>query len=197
MNSLNAMRTAKIGYICISVILCILGILLIVFPNVSVKLVGICCGILMLVFGCIKLVGYFSKDLFRLAFQYDLATGLLMLALGVIILTNPTGMVTLLSSVFGILILADGLFKIQISMDSRRFGIHQWWLILSAAIIAGCLGLVLLLRPTESTTVMMVLGGISLLSEGILNLSTVLTAVKIVKNQKPDDVVIEIKRGEF
>lgn len=197
MNSLNAMRTAKIGYICISVILCILGILLIVFPNVSVKLVGICCGILMLVFGCIKLVGYFSKDLFRLAFQYDLATGLLMLALGVIILTNPTGMVTLLSSVFGILILADGLFKIQIAMDSRRFGIHQWWLILSAAIIAGCLGLVLLLRPTESTTVMMVLGGISLLSEGILNLSTVLTAVKIVKNQKPDDVVIEIKRGEF
>ncbi len=197
MNSLNAMRTAKIGYICISVILCILGILLIVFPNVSVKLVGICCGILMLVFGCIKLVGYFSKDLFRLAFQYDLATGLLMLALGVIILTNPTGMVTLLSSVFGILILADGLFKIQIAMDSRRFGIHQWWLILAAAIIAGCLGLVLLLRPTESTTVMMVLGGISLLSEGILNLSTVLTAVKIVKNQKPDDVVIEIKRGEF
>ena len=36
--------------------------------------------------------------------------------------------------------------------------------------------------------------GISLLSEGLLNISTVITAVKIVKNQRPD--VIEIDFDE-
>ena len=45
-------------------------------------------------------------------------------------------------------------------------------------------------RPGEGTRVLMVLLGITLLLEGILNFSTVITAVKIVKNQRPD--VIEI-----
>ena len=35
----------------------------------------------MLLFGFIKMIGYFSKDLYRLAFQFDLASGILLMAL--------------------------------------------------------------------------------------------------------------------
>ena len=82
---------------------------------------------------------------------------------------------------------ADGLFKIQISFDSRKFGIGKWWLILTAAIVTGILGCILVLRPSESSIVLTILIGISLLAEGLLNLSTVMAAVKIINNQYPDD----------
>jgi len=72
MRSTAPMRTAKIGYIAVSALLCILGIMLIVIPSFSINLLGNICGILMLLFGAVKLTGYFSKDLYRLAFQYDL-----------------------------------------------------------------------------------------------------------------------------
>ena len=83
------MKIAKIGYIVMSVILCMVGLLFIARPGISVKVIGYALGIMMIVFGCIRLVGYFSRDLFRLAFQYDLQFGTLLIALGVIVLVRP------------------------------------------------------------------------------------------------------------
>ena len=180
------MKIAKIGYLAVSAALCGFGIQLLLNPNSSLQAIGVACGISLILFGIIKLVGYFSKDLFRLAFQYDLAFGLLMIALGAIVLIKPDNLMTFLSIALGIAILSDGLFKIQISMDSRRFGIRLWWLILMLAVLTGVFGLVLVFRPTKSSLLLVTLFGISLLAEGILNLITVLSAVKIVKHQRPD-----------
>lgn len=52
-------------------------------------------------------------------------------------------------------------------------------------------GGILMFRPGQGTRALMVMFGISLLSEGILNFSTALTAVKIVRNQVPDVVDVE------
>ena len=83
------MQTAKIGYVIVSLLLCVLGVVMIVVPDFSASLIGTLCGIMLIVFGAFKLVGYFSKDLFRLAFQYDLQFGILMLVIGLIILLKP------------------------------------------------------------------------------------------------------------
>lgn len=184
------MQTAKIGYVIVSLLLCVLGVVMIVVPDFSASLIGTLCGIVLIVFGAFKLVGYFSKDLYRLAFQYDLAFGILTLALGIIILLNPDNIMNFICVVLGVAVLADGLLKIQIALDSKRFGIRKWWLILAVAFIACVCGILLLLRPSESIRVIIVLMGISLLAEGILNLSTVITAVKIVRNQQPDYIEI-------
>lgn len=188
MRSIAPIRTAKIGYIAVSAALCALGIALIAIPAFSASLLGSLCGFLLLAFGCVKLVGFFSKDLYRLAFQYDLALGILLIALGVILLVHPKGLVTFLCITLGLFILTDGLFKIQIAMEAKRFGIPEWWLILAIAILAGGLGLVLMLRPGEGSRILVILLGVTLLFEGVLNLSTVITAVKIIKHQQPDVV---------
>ena len=186
-NRSNApMRTAKIGYIIASAALCLFGILLIVMPRISASIFGVACGMLLIVFGCVRLVGYFSRDLYRLAFQFDFPLGILLIALGIIMLINPGSLITFTCITLGIYILSDGLFKIQIAVESRKFGIGKWWLILASAIITAIFGLILLFRPGEGSNLLMILLGITLLCEGILNLSTVITAVKIVKNQKPD-----------
>ena len=190
MRSIAPMRIAKIGYIVISAALCILGIALIAFPQVSVSVIGIICGILLMLFGCIKLVGYFSKDLYRLAFQYDLMCGILLIALGFITLINPEGLMTFICIALGLYILADAIFKVQIALESKRFGIGTWWLILGFAVIAGIFGVLLMFRPGLGSRVLIIIFGVSLLADGILNFSTAIAAVKIIKNQRPD--VIEM-----
>ncbi len=189
--SVKPMRTAKIGYIVMSVVFCILGILLLLFPKLSAVVISRLMGIAMIVFGAVKLIGYFSKDLYRLAFQYDLALGILLIAIGMILLWRTDHVINFLCIVFGISILADGLFKVQIAMDARTFGIKLWWLILTFAVLTGIVGILLVFRPTESTKLLMMLFGVSLLTEGLLNLCTVLTAVKIVRHQVPDVIEIE------
>ncbi|MBR5762106.1 MAG: hypothetical protein IKX87_08815, partial [Lachnospiraceae bacterium] len=61
-----------------------------------------------------------------------------------------------------------------------------WWLILSFAVIAGTIGALLVFNPAEGSLVIMRLVGVALMAEGIMNLVTVLTAVKIIKHQKKD-----------
>ena len=188
MRSVVPMKTAKIGYFVMSALFCVLGIVLITSPGPSVVWLGRLLGVGMIVFGAIKLVGYFSRDLFRLAFQYDLAFGVLLIALGIVTLARPNGAMSFLCIVFGIPVLADGLFKIQISLDAKRFGIRQWWLVLLLAALTCVIGLLLVIRPSEAARALMILMGISLLLDGILNVCVAWFCVKIVRNQRPDGI---------
>lgn len=194
MRSVGPMRAAKTGYIIMSVLLCLLGVALLIRPDASVRLIGRLLGIGMILFGAIKLAGYLSRDLFRLAFQYDLAFGILLMALGVITLANPDETIGFLCVMYGILMLADGLFKVQITLDAKSFGISRWWAILLAAAATVVLGVLLVLRPGDGAQVLAMLLGASLLVDGVLNLIVALLTVKIIKHQRPD--VIETDEFE-
>ena len=186
MRSVAPMKTAKIGYIVMSVLFCVLGVVLLFTPGVSALWIGRLLGIGLILFGAIKLVGYFSRDLFRLAFQYDLAFGLLLMVLGIVTLSHPGDTLSFLCVMFGIPVLADGLFKIQIAMDSRQFGIRNWWLVLVLAALTCVVGVVLVFRPMTGVRALTALMGLSLLCDGVLNLSVALCTVKIVDYQRPD-----------
>ena len=194
MRSVTPMRIAKIGYIVMSVMFCIAGALFIALPDISITMIGISVGIAMIVFGIVKLVGYFSRDLFRLAFQFDLELGILLLVLGLIVLIRPDDLMTFICIALGISILTDGLFKVQIALDSKKFGIKSWWVILALAVVAGTIGVFLIFRSAKSAQFLTVLLGVSILAEGILNLYTVISTVLIIKHQQPD--VIEIEYSE-
>ena len=186
LRSVTPMKIAKYGYIAISAIFTLAGLAMIFYPTPSQSFIGIFFGIAILVFGIIKLVGYWSRDLFRLAFQYDLAFGLLLMVLGIVTLSHPGDALSFLCVMFGIPVLADGLFKIQIAMDSRQFGIRNWWLVLVLAALTCVVGVVLVFRPMTGVRALTALMGLSLLCDGVLNLSVALCTVKIVDYQRPD-----------
>lgn len=191
MRSVAPMRVAKIGYIVVSAALCFFGVLLIVKPEISLAAFGLFTGIVLIIFGIIKIVGYLSRDLYRLAFQYDLACGILVIALGIMVILEPNDVIDTICIAVGITFLMDGLLKIQISIDAKTFGIRQWWLILSVALLTVVIGVLLVSRTSGSVRTLMVLLGISLLADGIMNLTTVLSTVKIIHHQYPDRTIEE------
>ena len=193
MRSETPMRAAKTAYIIISVLFCVLGAVLFVIPEVSLPWIGRLVGVSMIVFGVIKLTGYFSRDLFRLAFQYDLAFGILLIAVGIITLAHPGEAISFLCVMFGIPLLADGLFKIQISIDAKRFGIGSWWVVLSLALLTCIIGALLVLRPADGAELLTMLVGLALFLDGVLNLSVAVCTVKIIRHQRPDTIDADFK----
>lgn len=187
------MHTAKIGYVTVSAVMAVLGLLLMLNPSFSTALIGNLTGILLMLFGVIKLIGYFSKDLYRLAFQFDLGFGALLILLGAVILSRPENLLHFLCVVTGLYVMADGLIKLQTVLDAKSFGIKSWWAILIAAALTIICGMFLLLRPAESTALLMRLLGLVLLAEAALNLITVLMTVKIVRNQRPDIIEVSVE----
>ena len=180
---MNLVQKAKWAYGIVSVAMIILGLVLIVFPEISMLTLCYTIGVMMVVFGIIKLIGFFSKDLFKLAFQFDLALGILSIVAGVLMIFRSDEILILLPSIIGIFIIIDGVFKMQTSMDAKRFGMEKWWFILLLAVITTLAGLFLIVNPFEGVCAFIILMGISFLIDGIQNLWVVLYTVKTVKTQ--------------
>ena len=132
-------------------------------------------------------MGYFSKDVYRLAFQFDLAIGIAMILCGAVIVIRPRMLIAMLPVILGVLVLIDGLFKIQKALDSKRFGMKKWWISLTFGILASVIGIFLILDPFEGNKILTVLLGITLIVDGIQNLWMVLYTVKSKKAK--DDVI--------
>lgn len=182
----HSVRTARTGYLLIAAAFCMMGISLIVFPEISLKILCCILGVVLMAYGVIKIIGYLSEDLYQLAFQFDLALGILSIFIGIMIMIRQSDLISFSQTVIGILIMTEGLFKIQAAVDARRFGMKTWLLLLLLAAAAGAAGMLVVIHPTDSARVMMILTGISLLAEGILSLFAALLEVKTVRRPKSD-----------
>lgn len=187
MRSTGIIKAAKLGYTALSAMFCLVGVMMISRPGFSADVVVRLVGIMLIVFGIVRVIGFCSKDLYRLAFQHDLALGILMAALGLLIVLKPGWALNIVCLTLGIEIITDGLFKIQTALDAKRFGLKPWWLILGLAVLAGLAGIWMAAAPAQSGRTLVRLLGASLVAEGILNLCVALCAIKIIAHQQPDD----------
>lgn len=188
-------KAAKTSGLVVSALMCFFGLLLIWVPEFFAELTGIFLGIAMIVFGCSKLFAYFSGDPFRVALRADLAGGIILLMLGLILITHPASFMAIVSFAAGIYMISEGVSKIQTAVQSKQLGFKQWWLLLVLAIITGLMGIVLMFSNDGGAIVMTFLG-ISLLSDGILNIVTICTAAKYFKDIRSDLNVIDVEGHE-
>ena len=173
----KALKCAICLYILSSVLLCLSGVLLLIYPGVSLEIVCDVFGVLLLIFGAGKFTGYFSNEKFHLAFQFDLALGILVILFGVLLILHPGKLLSGVWVLIGIFEMIDGAFKFQTALDSRRFGMKKWWLLLAASIACTAFGLFLTWNPAKGSDLFVRLLGISLLVVGIQNLFTALCTV--------------------
>lgn len=182
-NAKKQLKLAKNGYIIMSVLFMILGICLIIWPDCSMAVFCTAVGIMFIVYGAIKIIGYFSRDFYCLAFQFDLGFGILMIAVGILILVRREAILRLIFVIFGLVILTDALLRIQMSVEAKKFGLKLWWAVLLIAVATGIFGMLLLVDPAGGAKLTVIFTGVAFLLEGILKLCVVVYTVKIRENE--------------
>ena len=182
---MKKLRLAQDGYIVMSIVFYIAGLAYIFLPEISPLRICITSGVVLIVYGIIKIIGYFSNDLYCLAFQYDFACGLFLMVLGVIILACNQRIITYLSAGLGVLVLLDSLLSIQTSKDAKQFGLETWNVILATSIIAAVFSVLLIVRPYHSQRAAHIVAGGTLLAEGVKNHCVVILTVKTMKRHSP------------
>lgn len=182
-------KAAKSFYILCSILLCAIGTLLICWPTLSAEVLCIVLGVVSLVYGAEKIIGYFSRDMYRLAFQFDLALGIFVAIIGVTLLLRPGRVLELVDFIVGLFVIIEGVFKVQTSVDAYRFGMKAWWLILMGALLSCVFGLLLLFSLLTATSVLMVFVGISLVADGAQNLFNAFYTIKSMGRAPRDNHV--------
>lgn len=137
---IDIVRQAKILNISVALVMCGMGVLLFC-PLFSAPVEKIIIGILCLSVGVAKLVGFFSHDVYRLAFQFDLAIGLFALILGTLFLVSPEEFDRALPTSVGIYAILESVMKLQIGLDARRFGMARWRSMVISAVVLCTVGI--------------------------------------------------------
>lgn len=184
MEKYDIVKQAKISNLIIYSFMTVTGLIMLIFRGIPIHVEMIALSILCILVGGVKILGYFSNDLYRLAFQFDLAMGLFLVIIGIITLAvgnkDPLGTVR----IFGVYIFLDGLLKLQTAVDAKKFGIAQWMVILFTAILMVGVGIVGLLASYLEQISQLILLYVSLILDGLANIWITAYTVRIRAKKK-------------
>lgn len=185
MKNFTLVRKAKITNVIAAALMALSGLLLIFLPDLRDTLPQrILLAALFFLNGVARLLGYFSNDLYRLAFQFDFACGIFSAILALAIAFVPETTLHNLPLLLTAYVVLDALFKLQMSFDARRFGMHGWGAMLATSIVlalagAGCSAA--LLGDFFSHTMAV---GLALTVDGLQNIWITAYAVRVRVRKK-------------
>lgn len=184
MEKYDIVKQAKISNLIIYSFMVAVGLAMLIFREIPTNVEMIILSVLCILVGGAKILGYFSNDLYRLAFQFDLAIGLFLAIIGVLTLIvgskDPLGTVRL----FGIYIFIDGLLKLQTAFDAKKFGIARWLVILLTAILMAGVGIVGLLASYLEQISQLIVLDVALMLDGLVNIWITAYTVRIRAKKK-------------
>ena len=173
-------KSAKVMHLCSAVIFLVAGLLLALVPDFedSGAFRNTVVGIASIIIGATGIYGYFSNDMYRLAFQLDFALGIFNVIFGILLLINPVQLSVLLPTAVSILTLLDGGNKSQMAIEGKRFGIQKWYLVLVSAVLEIAAGVVLILLAYHGRDVRAWMG-IAMGLVGVTNFWTTMYTVRV------------------
>lgn len=176
-------KSAKIVHLCSAVIFLVAGLLLALVPDFEDSGVfrNTIVGVASILIGAAGIYGYFSNDMYRLAFQLDFALGIFNVIFGILLIINPVQLSVLLPTAVSILTLLDGGNKSQMALEGKQFGIQKWYLVLVSAILEIAAGVVLILLAYHELDVRAWMG-VAMGLVGVTNFWTTMYTVRVRKN---------------
>ena len=146
------------------------GLLLVIFPQQSVDVVTYAIGAISLVYGVMRLVSFFRNRSVSFLFVGDLILGIVLLGIGIFSFTNPGGIFAFLPIVLGIIVLIEGISKIQRAWMLKRNFYQRWQAAMLIGIAIAALGVVLIFNPFGALVVTVRILGVILIIDGITGL---------------------------
>ena len=184
MKQLKAVKYAYSAFSCVLMAFGLTAMLGAPVPERRFMLIG---GILMILFGALRIMGYCSKDALQLAFQFDLILGITSGVLGCYMIWKPSALGHIIM-ILGLFFLIEGLSKVQTAIDARRVGMERWRLILGMALVAVAIGVLVVLTEFQDFHMVSRLIGANLAADGVLNLYVTQSTVNTIRRKKEWEV---------
>lgn len=185
-----------------SIITLVLGIVLVIEPTGSIKMLTAIIAIMCMLMGGFQLIDYIRKPKEEKMTSLSLIFGIILLSVGLFLFINNEALVKFITVIIGITICVKSLFKLQFAINLRGIS-DKWKYNLLAGIIGMSLGLIIFINPFESASLFLRIIGIALVIGSVLELVETgmvmsslndikeLSFVEKKKKKKDKDTVVE------
>ncbi len=155
----------KRGRIVTALLAVVLGVLFVVMPEASADALAAVSGILLLLAGVVSLAVFLFYGI--VAGNRLLISAIVLVLAGIFCLVHPGAVQTVLSAIFGMLIILDGSQFLAAAIECARVKMKGWFLMLLLSLLVIVFGGIVLLGSFDA---FMVFVGISLVADGICKL---------------------------
>ena len=167
-----ASRSFHLSFSLAAVVYLLLGLLMIIAPGTSRRLLCTLVGAGITVYGLLSILPcVMGRSERRLTF--DLLIGVCALALGVFSLINPTFLMDFLFTVLGIVVCVTSVCGVSRALNLRYFGFARWWAPLCANLATLVLALCVLFFPGFFGDMLMMAMGVILVVEAVSDLISI------------------------
>lgn len=180
------MKSTKIWLAIAGILLVVLGVFCIANPTETLFTTAWMIGCFTLLSGIAKMVFTFKTQLFLPNSGSRMLSALLQIILGLMFLCNNLFVTVSLPVIFAMWVLFEGVLIAVQSLDYKKVGFPNWWLILIFGIAGAALGVLGLRNPDVTATTLSTLIGIGIIALGAAYLLALL-GIKKFEN-KVDEV---------
>ncbi len=152
----------------------VFGCLMLAFPKTVQELFGIIIGVAALGSGIYRMILYFMRKRAAQLLAIDLFAGILLLVVGFLCLFYHAKALSFAMFVFGILMMAGSVLKMQNAIDLKHIEFDTWWIVLLLGLISLGLAVLLMVNPKFLQKSYIVVTGAFLLYDGVTDFLTVL-----------------------
>ena len=175
------LKRAKADYLLSSVLCIVLGIIFVVWKGGVIDVIGTILSVAMIIVGII----YLGSFILSLAtFGASTIVGILVLAVGIWFLIQPSLIVSLVPVILGVGLVFHGIRAVTEAVNAKKYGYEKWGMDLVFAIICLVCGLVCVFCPLGVLKQFIMLVGIVLIINGALNLWIAVTATRAARDYR-------------
>ena len=167
------LKKVRLVTIVFAAVYILMGIAMIAFQLQFKSVLGIVLGIAACAFGAFRLFTYFKKSRNETLIATDLFIGTVFLLLGIICLVKHSVVLDFVELVFGLMLFAGALIKIQNAIDLHHLGYQNWWIVLIFGCVSVVFSVLVILKPDFVLSIYMTIAGVFLIYDGAANLASV------------------------
>ena len=193
------MKTFFKSSICASIILMILGLLLIFQSEVTITTISYIIGAALIALGVLALIRFIksAKNITEMNFNLDIIYGLVTVILGIVIITNPKAIASILPIILGIAIVINSASKLQYAFILKNDNNDMWKTTMIIAIVSAICGVVLLFNPFAGAVLIMKIVGIFIVVYSVLDIVSTVIIKKNVDEFKTVIDSVEVEEAEI
>lgn len=189
------LKRVKTNVVISSILCVVLGLVLVFWPGLSIRIVCTAVGVVLIVTGVTRMIDYFAVRDGSMYSQINLIFGIVLVVVGVWISVKPDKVLAIIPIIVGIVIVIHGLQNIKQAMELWRDKYTKWWVACILGVLTVGFGVLLIYRPFTAIDTVVMLIGFFLIYDGISNIWIVSRIYKNAKilRQEMEAVEVEIK----
>ena len=184
------LKQIKADYLLSSILCILLGVVFIIWKDGVLGVMGSMFAILLIIIGVVYLGSFFLNLVTN---GVSVLMGIIILAVGIWFLIEPSVIVSLIPIVIGVVLLFHGIRALKETLEAKKYGFSSWGVNLVLALLGIVFGIICIFDASGVMEKAIMLVGIILVFNGISNIWIAGTATHAAKDYARKNETVDVE----